>query len=116
MVTPAQVGGENEGGAQGVDLRHEDMGLAGPEGGLESSRGRREVSRRRGSYHVGVARGVQGDSIGDVIATSAEKGGVDEGGPRGIQLHDEGISRGKDEVGAAEGGLIGSGAGREVAG
>src|SRR5207244_8082810 len=68
-----------------------------PEGGLESPRGRREVSRRGGSYHVGVARGVQGDSIGDVIATSAEKGGVDEGGPRGIQLHDEGISLRSEE-------------------
>ena len=117
MVTPTQVGGVDEGGAQGVDLRHEDMGLAAPEGGLESPRGRREVSRRGGSYHVGVARGVQGDPIGNVIATSAEKGGVDEGGPRGIQLHDEGISLvNKDVVGAAEGGLIGSGSGRELDG
>src|SRR5439155_21390966 len=93
MVTPTQVGGVDEGGAQGVDLRHEDMGLAAPEGGLESPRGRREVSRGGGSYHVRVARGVQGDPIGDVIVTSAEKGGVEEGGPRGMQLHDEGISR-----------------------
>src|SRR5213076_1363036 len=88
-----------------------------PEGGLESPRGRREVSRRGGSYHVRVARGVQGYPIGDVIATSAEKGGVDEGGPRGIQLHDEGISlENKDVVGAAQGGLIGPGGGREVDG
>src|SRR5207247_3980729 len=114
MVTPTQVGGVDEGGAQGVDLRHEDMGLAAPEGGLESPRSRREVSRRGGAYHVGVARGVQGDPRATVFATSAEIGGVDEGGPSGIQLHDEGISiHAKD---AAEGGLIGSGAGREVAG
>src|SRR5438552_18830170 len=105
MVTPTQVGGVDEGGAQGVDLRHEDMGLAAPEGGLESPRGRREVSRRGGSYHVGVARGVQGDPIAEVIATSAEEGGVDEGGPPGIELHDEGVvAVNKDVVGAEEGG------------
>src|SRR5437667_11742710 len=110
MVTPTQVGGVDEGGAQGVDLRHEDMGLAAPEGGLESPRGRREVSRRGGSYHVGVAGGVHGDSIGEVIATSAEEGGVDEGGPRGIELRDEGVSAvDKDVVGAAGGGLRGDG-------
>src|SRR5437899_12458160 len=103
MVTPTQVGGVDEGGAQGVDLRHEDMDLAAPEGGLESPRGRREVSRRGGSYHVGVARGVQGDPIGNVIATSAEKGGVDEGGPRGSQLHDEGIARRGEDAGGPGG-------------
>src|SRR5438093_12877253 len=115
MVTPTQVGGVDEGGAQGVDLRHEDMGLAAPEGGLESPRGRREVSRRGGSYHVGVAGGVQGDSIGDVIATSAEVGGVDEGGARGIELRDEGVATGdKDGVGVAEGGRMGAVSGREL--
>src|SRR5205807_5557415 len=103
MVTPTQVGGVDEGGAQGIELRHEDVGLAAPEGGLESSRGRREVSRRGDTYHVGVARGVQGDPRATVIATSAEEGGVDEGGASGIQLHDEGISEAEDEVGAAEG-------------
>src|SRR5439155_21398169 len=117
MVTPTQVGGVDEGGAQGVDLRHEDMDLAAPEGGLESPRGRREVSRRGGSYHVGVAGGVQGDPIGDVIATSAEKGGVDEGGPSGIQLRHEGISlEKKDGVGSAEGGGRGSESGGELDG
>src|SRR5437667_10034043 len=67
MVTPTQVGGVDEGGAQGVDLCHEDMGLAAPEGGLESPRGRREVSRRGGGYHVRVAL----DSSGNAYVVGA---------------------------------------------
>src|SRR5205809_7849566 len=92
MVTPTQVGGVDEGGAQGVDLRHEDVGLAAPEGSLESPRGRREVSRRGGAYHVGVARGVQGDPEARFKATAPEVGGVDESGAHGIELRYEGVA------------------------
>ena len=78
----------------GGDLRHEGVREAPLERGLESTRGRREVSRRGEARDIGigVGQGVQGDAEALVIATAAEVGGVDQPAAGGIQLRHEGVA------------------------
>src|SRR5437016_6708128 len=76
-VTAPQVGGVEEGGAGGVQLRHEGVGKADqtvPEGAC----GCREVRRISVTCHVGIASRVNGDAATPVAVTPAEVGGVGE--------------------------------------
>src|SRR5439155_15340274 len=88
---PTQIGGVEEGGAGGIEFRHEGVDQA-AEGRLEGARCRREVAGSRDARHVGVAGRVQGDAEALFRAGAAEKGGVDEGRAGGIQLRHEGAA------------------------
>src|SRR5207245_5298259 len=93
----AEVGGVDEGGAGGIELRHEGVATTehiASEGRLERPRRSRKVAGASSARHVGVARGVHGDACAIVAdgATAAEVGGVDKGGAGGIQLRHEGVT------------------------
>src|SRR5439155_24364197 len=106
--TGPEVGGVGEGGAGGVELRHE--GVEAAEGRLEGPRSRREVERPSAARHIGAAGGVHRDAVATITTTAPEVGGVDEGGARGVELRHEGIEE------AAEGRLEGPQRRREVDG
>jgi len=58
VVRAAEVGGVDEGGACGIELRHEDVERgATPEGGLDSARCDGEVGRAGLACHVGIRAG-----------------------------------------------------------
>src|SRR5439155_1341003 len=71
-----EVGGVDEGGARGIELRHEGIVLAAAEGGLEGSRRRREVVRTGPARDVRVAGGVYRDSATQVIPVAGDVGGT----------------------------------------
>src|SRR6267143_1430430 len=104
-----EIGGIEEGGAGGVELRYEGVAAAG-ERGLEGSRGDREVGRGGAARHVGVAEAVHRDAEAAALTPApAEIGGIDECGAGGVELRYEGVG-----VATAERGLEGPQVGREV--
>src|SRR5947209_1276854 len=75
--TAAEVGGVDQRGAGGVQLRHEGVKAAAGSR-LEGTGGRREVGRDGEARHVGIATGIDRDAQALVSATAAEVGGVRE--------------------------------------
>ena len=65
--------------------------------------------------NIGVARAIDSDSPALVAVTSAQVGGIDQGGAGGVQLTYKGISGfWRESREAAESGLEGSGGGGEI--
>ena len=86
----AEVGGVDQARSCGVQLADEDISVPAISG-LEGARRRGEIEGARVACHVGVARGVDGDALTNkgnaaVAATSAQVGGIDQGGAGSIQL------------------------------
>src|SRR5439155_17366059 len=87
-ATAPEVAGVDEGGAGGIELRHE--GVAGAaEGRLKTVLRRREVGGEGPTRHVGVTCSVHGDPGALVTATTPGEGGIDEVGAGGIKLRHE---------------------------
>src|SRR2546425_477977 len=73
--TAAEVGGVDQPGARGIQLRHEGVDSAAGSL-LEGTGGRREVGREGGARHVSMATGIDRDAKALVIAAAAEVAGV----------------------------------------
>ena len=86
IVRPAsaEIGGVDELGAGGIEFGHK--GIARRRRQWPERRSSEEGHRSRACY-VGVAGGIDGDASG---ADAAEKRGVDQRRPRGIELRHEG--------------------------
>src|SRR3970282_799769 len=97
-IAASQIGRVDEGGAGGIELRHEGVSVGGqrvPDGGLEPPRGGGKVLIYRRctgivggcgrSCNIGVASTIHRDAVTDVHIAPAEVGGVDEGGAGGIE-------------------------------
>ena len=95
IATPAEVGGVDEGGAGGIEFRHEGgtttvLRTVGA-GRLEGSGRRREVGGGGRPSYIGVARAVHGDALAPFVTVSPEVGRIDEGGTGGTNLRYEGV-------------------------
>src|SRR6266571_7779202 len=93
MITAAEVGGVDQSGAGGIELR--DKGVAATttaERWLEGAQGRREIGGTGGPADVGVPGSIHGNGDTIVISTAAQVGGVDQSGAGGIELRDEGVT------------------------
>ena len=111
-VISTEVGRVDEGGAGGIEFRHE-AGAATWAGaaGLEGPRRRREVGGDGEPRHVSVAQSVHGDPARPVQGTPPDVGGVGESRASGSKLRHKGVPGA-----AAEGRLEGPGRRREVGG
>src|SRR6266571_86898 len=79
MITAAEVGGVDQSGAGGIELR--DKGVAATttaERWLEGAQGRREIGGTGGPADVGVPGSIHGNGDTEVIPTGAKVGGVEE--------------------------------------
>ena len=75
LVVAAKVTGVDEGGARGIEHRHEGVGIA-AEGRLEGPRRCWEAGGTSETRHVGVARGVHSDILCAVVGECAPGGVV----------------------------------------
>src|SRR5439155_6820003 len=97
IAAAPEVGGENEGGAGGIELGDERVALVGVVGaaaagsGLKGARARREVRRLSLPRHISVASDVDSNPIALVIAATAQISGVDESGAGGIELRHKAV-------------------------
>src|SRR5438105_10860587 len=85
IATAPEVRGVEE-GTDGTELRHEGVGGAAAEGRLVGPRRRRKAAAGVAS-HVGVAGGVHGEAVADVVATPPKVRGVEEGGTERSEQH-----------------------------
>src|SRR5256885_1490145 len=89
-TSTTEVSGVDEGGAGGVQLRHEGV-VDTTEGRLEGPGGCREVRRTDPPCDIGVAGGIYGQTVDSFGAASTYVGGVHERGSGGVQLRHEDI-------------------------
>src|SRR5437588_2231289 len=88
----SEVGGIDEAGAAGIELRYEGVDAT-PGGRLVGPRRRWEVLGESGTRHIGAARTVYGDPVALIGVAASEIGGIDRGAARVELGH-------KDVVGA----------------
>src|SRR5205823_13663699 len=85
----AEIGGVDEGGAGGIELRHEGVPAAAAVG---CRRRRREVAGVGFTRHEGVAGRVHRNAEACLSAAAAEVGGVNEGAAGGVGLRRGGVA------------------------
>ena len=103
----------NERRAGAVELHEKTVVVREPNHTLKTAARRREVVRLGVSGHIRLAAGVNRDTERFVVAGAAQVRHVVERCPRGVDLRDERV-RWRVAGAAAEGCLVGAGAGRKV--